>query len=103
MLMLYQLVNDLFAIKLSSDCLHCPNVHKLWEHIPKFVVLSIILARPGTILSVETEIIRFKKIWKRINLESDRECPKGLLYHTMDVFGKLHVKDPIQQFLTTTL
>jgi len=36
-------------------------------------------------------------------LESDRECAKGLLYHTMDVFGKLHVKDIIQQLLMITI
>ena len=62
MLMLYQLVNDLFAIKLSSDCLHCPNVHKLWEHMLKFVVLSISPARPDTILSVVKEITHIQQI-----------------------------------------
>jgi hypothetical protein len=53
------------------------------------LVLSIILARPVTILSVVREITRIK-------LESDQECAKGLLYHTMNVFGKLHLKDTIQ-------
>jgi hypothetical protein len=60
------------------------------------LVLSIILARPVTILSVVREITR-------IQLESDQECAKGLLYHTMNVFGKLHLKDTIQQFRTTSI
>jgi hypothetical protein len=36
-------------------------------------------------------------------LESYREWAKGLLYHTMYVFGNLHVKDTIQQFIATSI
>ena len=43
-------------------CLHCSNIYKLWEDIPNLVVFSIILTRPGTILSVVREITRLKKI-----------------------------------------
>ena len=66
----------------------------------KCVVISIILTRLVTILYIVREITRMKK---RIILKSDRECVKGLLYHTMYVFEKLHVKDIIQQFLTTSI
>jgi hypothetical protein len=79
LLMLYQLVNDLFPIKLSSDFEHTSNIPKLWEDIPKLVVFSIILARPVTILSVVGGITRMKKIYKRIIFESDREYVKDLI------------------------
>ena len=50
----------------------------------KFVVLSITLARPGTIMSVVREItpriIKKKHLKKSIILNSNRECPKGVLY-----------------------
>jgi len=39
----------------------------------------------------------YEKDIKRIILESDPE------YYTMHVFGKLYVKDTIQQFLTTSI
>jgi hypothetical protein len=73
------------------------------ESLYKLVVFSIILARSVTILSVVGEITRMKKICKRIILESDRECVKGLLCYTMYVFENLHVKDTIPQFLTTSI
>jgi len=52
-----------FICQQNSLCfLHCSNIHKLWENIFKFIVLSIISARPSTILSVVREIIRMKKL-----------------------------------------
>lgn len=97
-LMLQQLVNVLFAIKFAFDFLHSPNIHKLWDNILKYVVLYIILVRLLTIVYVVREITRMNKIWKRIILESDRECSTTVLFYTMHVFGKLRAKDTIQQF-----
>ena len=45
----------------------------------KCVILSIALAKPGTILPVVREITRTKKVYKHIILESKRKCAKGLL------------------------
>jgi hypothetical protein len=42
----------ILPIKLSSNFLHCSNIHKSRENIIKFVVLSIILARLATMLTV---------------------------------------------------
>ena len=49
-----KLLNFLFAIKSSSEFLHCSN-------ISKFVVISIGLAKPGTILPVVREMTRIEK------------------------------------------
>ena len=43
---------SIFPIKLSSNFLHCSNIHKSWENIIKFAVLSSILARLATMLPV---------------------------------------------------
>jgi len=45
----------------------------------KCVILSIALAKPGTILPVVREITRTKKVYKRIILEAKWKCSKGLL------------------------
>jgi hypothetical protein len=42
------------------------NIHKLWEHILKLIVPSIILASPSTILFVVREITRKWFIFKRL-------------------------------------
>jgi hypothetical protein len=47
--------------------------------MPKLVVISFILARPVTFVSVVEGIIRMKKIYKRIIFESDREYVKDLI------------------------
>ena len=56
-------MNFLLAIKLSSDILQATNIYKLWykKIILKFVVVSIALARTGTILPVVREITHIKR------------------------------------------
>jgi formate hydrogenlyase subunit 3/multisubunit Na+/H+ antiporter MnhD subunit len=58
--------------------------------MPKLVVISFILARPVTFVSVVEGIIRMKKIYKRIIFESDREYVKDLilkLYFSITNYG----------------
>lgn len=45
----------------------------------QFAVLSIILARPGTILSIVRETTSIKKNYKNIILDSNQECARELL------------------------
>jgi len=59
-------VNFLVAMKFSSDFLQGSSYEKI-KLI--FIVLSIVLARPGTILSVVREITHLKKVLKCIILD----------------------------------
>ena len=80
----YLCCNFLYAIKLSSDIYKVQiyastNYQKI---IFQFVVRFNAIARSGTIFSVVREITRIKKPYKRINLEANRQCAKGLLHNT---------------------
>ena len=66
-------MNFLVAIKFSSDFLQGSSYEKIKL---KFVVLSIVLARPGTILPVVREITHMKKVLKCIILELSQEYAK---------------------------
>ena len=59
-------MNFLAAMKISSDFLQGSSYLKIQL---KFVVLSIVLARPGTILPVVREITHIKKVLKCIILK----------------------------------
>jgi len=59
-------VNFLAAMKLSSDFLQGSSYLKIKL---TFFVLSIVLARPGTILPLVREITHIKKVLKCIILE----------------------------------
>ena len=64
------------AIKLSPDFNKVQISTNDEKIIMKFVVLSITLARQGTILAIVREITRIKKVWKRIILESNGNAQK---------------------------
>ena len=74
-------MNFLFAIKLSSDFLQGSSIKNYEKIILKFVVLSIALARLGTILPIIREITLKKKC--KI-LESKWECTKRSIYITIN-------------------
>ena len=72
-------MNFLVAIKLSFDFDQvqiCINYKKI---ILKFFVLSVALARSGTLLPVVREITLVKKHKECIILYSNHECAKGFL------------------------
>jgi hypothetical protein len=52
------------------------NIHKLWEHILKLIVPSIILASPSTILFVVREITRMQleSVWECANIYYSIQC-----------------------------
>ena len=74
--MLYNLVNFLFAMKLSSDFFYNIQISTTYEKIIlKFIVISIALDRLGSSFLVIREVTHIKIII----LESNLEFVKGLL------------------------
>ena len=95
-------MNFIFAIKISSD-FDKVQITINYEKIKfKFVVLSIILAIPDTILSIVRGITRMKNAFKRIMLESSREmCKMSIDFDILH--AALSFKNNIQDFIISIL
>jgi hypothetical protein len=69
-----------FHVKLNENLWKILILTIMYQFILRFFVLSIVLVRTGTILTVEREITPIKNILKKhIILESNQECVSSLL------------------------
>jgi hypothetical protein len=56
----------------------------------RFIVLSVALPGPETILAVVREVTRIKKGIKRKMFESNRECTKRIMY--LNIMNNSHIQ-----------
>ena len=78
------------------------NIHKLWEHILKLIVPSIILASPSTILFVVREITRMQleSVWECANIYYSIQCmclENCTKRHHATLSKDLYIMDKVRQ------